>query len=257
MTPFQIIPALDILDSKLVRLYQGDYAQSTIYADDPLPQAQEFVKAGCQLLHLVDLNAARSAARDVNRNSIQKIVTTVKNMNSAVQIELGGGIRNRDALHECFELGIDRCIIGTAAIHDPDFLSSAVTQYGAERIIVGVDVRDDRVQISGWEKASLWRANDLLEFLAQKQGVREVILTDISRDGTLAGPGNAILENYIEKHDLRFILSGGISALRDLENLLRQRHPRLIGAISGRALYEKKLDLRQALALCEKVHRSK
>ena len=249
---FQVIPAIDLLDGQVVRLYQGNYDRSTIYDTKPMQQARVFVEAGATLLHLVDLNAARSGQRQVNQSAIQDIVTTVKSINPAVKIELGGGIRNLGVLEECFALGVDRCIIGTAAVKNPEFLEYAIQNYGPEKIIVGVDVKDNSVQIAGWEEQSLWKAIDFLQTLESK-GLQEVIVTDISRDGTLEGPGDAILKDYIHNCNLRFILSGGISSLQDLESLLKNHHPRLVGAISGRALYENTLDLKKSLELCANV----
>ena len=247
---FQVIPSIDILDGKVVRLYQGKYDRSTVYDADPVEQACTFVEAGAFMIHLIDLDAARSGNRQTNHKIIQKMAGSVKKVNQQVQVELGGGLRDEAALQESFALGVDRCILGTAAVKDPSFLERAIKEHGPERIIVGVDVQDDLVQIAGWEEASLWKVSDFLQSLESK-GVQEVIMTDISRDGTLEGPGNAILGNYIKECDLRFILSGGVSSLQDLELLLAARHPRLVGAISGRAIYENTLDLKRAVALCE------
>ena len=246
MSPFHIIPAIDLLDGKVVRLYQGDYAKVSIYNHDPCQQAQDFLTAGAQFLHIVDLNAARSGrSSPENRTAISAIAKAVGN---DMALELGGGIRSDESLVKYFALGIKRCIIGTAAIKDPEFLERALKRYGAEKILVGVDIYKGRPRVSGWEEASPLKTSDLLQKLTE-MGLRKIIFTDISRDGTLEGPGD-ILETYLKSSKLDFILSGGLSSLKDLEAILAKRHPRLIGAISGRALYEKKLDLRAALEMC-------
>ena len=251
MKAFRVIPAIDLFDGKVVRLYQGDYTKVTVYSRDPCGQAQEFLAAGAKFLHIVDLNAARSGRSKENTTAISAIA---KGLGEHLELELGGGIRNWENLEKSFDLGIKRCVIGTAAVKDPDFLQKALEHYGAEKILVGVDVCDKGlVRVSGWEEASSLKASELLQNLEQ-MGLEEIIFTDISRDGTLAGPGDTLkLEAYLRSTKLNFILAGGLSSLKDLETILAARHPSLIGAISGRALYEKKLDLRAALEMCKTV----
>ena len=246
MKAFRIIPAIDLLDGEIVRLYQGDYAKVTVYAHDPSLQAREFLRAGAEFLHIVDLNAARSGKSEKNTAAIAAIAKAVGN---DLGLELGGGIRNWESLEKCLELGIKRCVIGTAAVKDPAFLKKALEHYGAERILVGLDVYKGIVRVSGWEEASHLKVSELL-LTFEQMGLKEIIFTDISRDGTLEGPGDA-LAPYLKSSKLNFILSGGLSSLKDLESILAARHPQLIGAISGRALYEKKLDLRAALEMCK------
>lgn len=248
MRTFRIIPSIDLLDGKVVRLYQGNYAKLRVYNCDPCKQAQDFLEAGAELLHLVDLNAARKPKAKENKKFIAEIA---KRVGSALEIELGGGIRDWESLETCFSLGIKRCVIGTAAVKDIDFLKKALEHYGAGRIIVGLDVYKGMAYISGWEEESHLKASELL-FQLEQIGLKEVIFTDISRDGTLVGPGKALVP-YLKNSELDFILSGGLSSLKDLEVILASRHPRLIGAISGRALYEKKLDLKLALEMCKAV----
>ncbi len=247
----QIIPAIDLLEGQVVRLYQGKYEDATLYHTEPALQAKAFAKAGAKLLHIVDLNAARSKTDEdeprlaSNSKAIRAILEAVE---GEMEVELGGGLRNMRALESAFALGLRRCIIGTGAVKNPAFLKEALAAYGPQRIIVGVDAQGDKVRISGWEEDGGILVAELLASLEQK-GVKQVIFTDIARDGALTGPGS-LLFSYIEQCSLEFFLSGGISSIEDIKKLLAKAHPRLLGLICGRAIYEQKLDLRQAVQLC-------
>ncbi len=243
---FHFIPAIDLLDSHIVRLYQGKYDKVTVYQDSLSHKVHEFQEAGAKHLHLVDLNAARTGERKENSKAIQTIVKTA---GTKMSVELGGGIRDMDTLKECFDLGIQRCIIGTAAITRPKYLEKAIADYGPNKIMVGVDVFQGTVRISGWEKKSSLQVENFLSQL-EKIGVQKIIFTDISRDGTLEGPGE-VLKEFLELFSLEFILSGGLSSLEDLQSILKNRHKNLVGAISGRALYEKKIHLKKAIQMCQ------
>lgn len=245
-TRFQVIPAIDVLDGKVVRLHQGDYNQRSEYPGDPVEQLKAFVADGASLIHLVDLNAARNGDRSVNRATIASVVAAAKA--SGVQIELGGGLRDLDALQAAIDLGVDRCIIGTAAVKNPDLVLEAVQRHGGGRIIVGVDALDGQVRVSGWEESSELSVSVFLAEL-ESQGVQEVIFTDISRDGALAGPALSALEAVLEWSGLRVISSGGVSSIEDIRRLLEMRHPRLVGVICGKAIYEGRVNLREAIAL--------
>lgn len=245
-TRFQVIPAIDVLDGKVVRLHQGDYNQRSEYPGDPVEQLKSFVADGASLIHLVDLNAARNGDRSVNRATIASVVAAAKA--SSVQIELGGGLRDLDALQAAIDLGVDRCIIGTAAVKNPDLVLEAVQRHGRGRIIVGVDALDGQVRVSGWEESSELSVSVFLAEL-ESQGVQEVIFTDISRDGALAGPALSALEAVLEWSGLRVISSGGVSSIEDIRRLLEMRHPRLVGVICGKAIYEGRVNLRDAIAL--------
>ena len=246
-TKFQIIPAVDLLDGQVVRLYQGDYDQSKVYGDNPSEPIKEFLGAGAELIHIVDLNAARTGERDVNARAIEEIVGTTQGQ---ALLELGGGIRNMEALEHYLNLGIARGIVGTSAVKDPEFLKAALKKHGGERVIVGVDARDGEVKIAGWEQGSGKKTDEYLPELEAK-GVVEVIYTDIATDGAMTGPAiGAIKQALAVTEKLRIVASGGISSLEDVHALLELKEPRISGAISGRAIYEKKLDLRAAVELC-------
>ncbi|MBX7058145.1 MAG: 1-(5-phosphoribosyl)-5-[(5-phosphoribosylamino)methylideneamino]imidazole-4-carboxamide isomerase [Leptospirales bacterium] len=247
---FQVIPAIDILDGKVVRLHQGDYGQTRDYRRDPAEQLRQFVEQGAELIHLVDLNAARDGDRAVNREKIGATLQAARECK--VRVELGGGLRDLSSIEAMLQLGVDRCILGTAAVKQPELVRSAVDQFGAEHIVVGVDALDGQVRVSGWEESS---GVSVSQFLAQLevQGCTEVIFTDISRDGALAGPALSALEAVLEWSGMRIVASGGISALSDLQTLIDLRHPRLVGVITGKAIYEGKLDLAEALRLASAV----
>ena len=183
-----MIPAIDLLDGNLVRLYQGNFKKVTVYDSKPYRQARNFLKAGAKFLHVVDLNAARKAESRENDAAIAEIVNAV---GKDMEIELGGGIRDWERLKKSFALGVQRCVIGTAAVKDPAFLQRALEHYGGKKIIVGVDVYKGFVHISGWEEKSSLKASELIANL-ERLGLEEVIFTDISRDGALEGPGDAL-----------------------------------------------------------------
>ena len=249
MNRFELIPAIDLLDGSVVRLLQGDYDRSTRYAATPGEQAQAFVTAGARIIHVVDLNAARTGQRDVNRGAIEEIVAAVA---GRALVELGGGIRNSHSLSEALGLGVTRAVIGTAAVNDPAFLRAALETHGPERIIVGVDARDGHVKTAGWEEDGGVRTADLLARL-ETDGVSEVIFTDIAVDGALSGPAlRSIADVHAATKQLRIIASGGVSSQKDVEDLARAGLSRLVGVVVGRAIYEGHLDVAgtiRALAL--------
>ncbi|TGL66053.1 1-(5-phosphoribosyl)-5-[(5-phosphoribosylamino)methylideneamino]imidazole-4-carboxamide isomerase [Leptospira kmetyi] len=237
-----IIPAIDLLDNCAVRLFKGNYEEKKIYSSEPWKLAEGFAKNGANLLHLVDLNGARNQL-GVNEHSILKIRET-----TSLKVQLGGGIRDKEKLAYYDKIGIDRFILGTAAVTDPDLLKFALDQYGKERVVVAVDARDGIVKIAGWEKDSGVHYRDLMERLA-KAGISHVVFTDIAQDGTLAGPNLNAYEEILNSYPFQVIASGGISSLKDLMDLssLKTKIP-LYGVITGKALYEGKLDLAEAIS---------
>ncbi|TGM08933.1 1-(5-phosphoribosyl)-5-[(5-phosphoribosylamino)methylideneamino]imidazole-4-carboxamide isomerase [Leptospira barantonii] len=237
-----IIPAIDLLDNCAVRLFKGNYEEKKIYSSEPWKLAEGFAKNGANLLHLVDLNGARNQL-GVNEHSILKIRET-----TSLKVQLGGGIRDKEKLAYYDKIGIDRFILGTAAVTDPDLLKFALDQYGKERVVVAVDARDGIVKIAGWEKDSGVHYRDLMERLA-KAGITHVVFTDIAQDGTLAGPNLNAYEEILNSYPFQVIASGGISSLKDLMDLssLKTKIP-LYGVITGKALYEGKLDLAEAIS---------
>ncbi|EMF83117.1 1-(5-phosphoribosyl)-5-[(5-phosphoribosylamino)methylideneamino]imidazole-4-carboxamide isomerase [Leptospira weilii serovar Topaz str. LT2116] len=237
-----IIPAIDLFDNCAVRLFKGNYKEKKIYSSEPWKLAEGFAKNGATLLHLVDLNGARNQL-GINENSILKI----RKMTS-LKVQLGGGIRDKEKLAYYDKIGIDRFILGTAAVTDPDLLKLALDNYGKERVVVAVDAIDGIVKIAGWEKDSGVRYRDLMDRLA-KAGIEHIVFTDIAQDGTLAGPNLKAYQEILNSYPFQVIASGGISSLKDLMDLssLKTKIP-LYGVITGKALYEGKLDLAEAIS---------
>lgn len=231
-----ILPAIDIKDGCCVRLYQGDYAQSTTYDTDPVQVALRWQEAGASWLHIVDLDGA-AAGYPVNAELIKKIRAT-----TTLRIELGGGLRALEPVAQTLELGVERIVLGTVAITDRVLLQEAVRRWG-ERIVVGIDARDGWVAISGWRETSRVKATTLAEELTAI-GVQRFIYTDIARDGALVGPNFQALKEMQKATSAALIASGGVSSLSDLRVLAELG---VEGAIVGRAIYTGDLDLAVAI----------
>lgn len=231
-----IFPAIDIVGGKAVRLFKGDYSQMTIYNEDPVSVAHDFEKAGATCIHLVDLEGAKSGTTP-NLSTIQRIVSETN-----LFVEVGGGIRNLETISAYLNIGVNRVILGTAAVNDPEFLSAALKLHG-EKIAVGVDLKDGKVAIKGWTEVS---AEDAFDFCQKMQnlGVKTIICTDISKDGAMQGTNISLYEELSERFNLQIIASGGVSSLSDVERLAAMK---LYGAIIGKAYYTKAIDLVKAI----------
>ena len=231
-----LYPAIDLVDGKAVRLYKGDYAQMTVYSDSPLSVALDFQAAGAKRMHLVDLQAAKSGVPE-NAATIRAIAE-----NTDLFLEVGGGIRTMETLDAYLALGVDRAILGTAAVSDPEFLEAAVKKYG-EKVAVGVDLKDGFVAIKGWTETSELTAEAFFEKM-QALGVKTVICTDISRDGAMKGTNRELYKTLSEKFSIDLIASGGVSSIDDIAAL---KEMGLHGAIIGKAYYTGAIDLKDAL----------
>lgn len=238
----QLYPAIDMKGGKCVRLTQGLFDQVKVYSDTPADMAKLWVSQGASFLHIVDLDGAL-AGRSVNEDAIRAIVEAVE-----VPIQLGGGIRSAEAVANMLNLGITRCIIGTRAVERPEFIKELIAQFGADRIVVGVDAKDGMVAVEGWEKVSNLAALDLC-LMMKEFGVKHIVYTDISKDGTLAGPNVAYTQELTERTGLTVIASGGVSCMEDLIQL---HDSGIRGAIIGKALYENRISLPEAVARFEK-----
>ncbi|HEU5228440.1 MAG TPA: 1-(5-phosphoribosyl)-5-[(5-phosphoribosylamino)methylideneamino]imidazole-4-carboxamide isomerase [Ktedonobacteraceae bacterium] len=236
-----ILPAIDIKDGCCVRLYQGDYAQSTTYDTDPVQVALRWQEAGASWLHIVDLDGA-AAGYPVSAELINKIRAT-----TTLHIELGGGLRALEHIAHMLDLGVERIVLGTVAITDRDLLQEAVRRWD-ERIVVGIDARDGWVAISGWRETSRVKATTLAEELTAI-GVQRFIYTDIARDGALVGPNFQALKEMQQATSAALIASGGVSSLSDLRTLAELG---VEGAIVGRAIYTGDLALAEAIQECER-----
>lgn len=234
-----ILPAIDIIDRKPVRLYQGDYAQKEIVGSSVMELAKNFEQSGAEYIHLVDLDGAKEGKR-VNHEIILETAHALD-----VPVEVGGGIRTMAQIESYLENGIDRVILGTSAMEDPQLLQDALRRYG-ERIAVGIDCRDGLVYGRGWLEASELHYITFAKQL-EEMGVQTVIVTDISKDGTLSGPNTDMLAALKEQSGMRIIASGGIRIIEDIAAL---KQLGLYGAITGKAMYHGTLDLKAAISLC-------
>ena len=231
-----LYPAIDLYEGKAVRLFKGDYSQMTVYNDDPLAVAQDFQRCGATHIHLVDLQGARDGTTP-NLETVQRIKES-----TGLFCEVGGGIRTMEIVDRYLSAGIDRVILGTAAVTDPDFLAAALQKYG-EKIAVGIDIKDGFVAIKGWTETS---DKDALAFCGQMQamGVKTIICTDISKDGAMEGANHSLYRELAEKFDLQIIASGGVSSLEDVRKLSALD---IHGAIIGKAYYTGAIDLKTAI----------
>ena len=235
-----IYPAIDLYGGKAVRLLKGDYAQMTVYSDDPVSVAKDFAAAGASHIHLVDLEGAK-LGRPANLDSIRAIVET-----TGLFAEVGGGIREMETVDSYLAIGVSRVILGTAAVKEPDFLKAALQKYG-EKIAVGVDLKDGYVAIKGWTETSDLKVE---EFFGKMQalGVKTIICTDISRDGAMKGANRALYRELSAKFDIDLIASGCVSCMEDVTALAAMR---LHGAIIGKAYYIGAVDLKKAVEAAE------
>ncbi len=235
-----IFPAIDLYQKKAVRLYQGDYSQMTVYSDDPVKTAADFVKAGAGQVHLVDLEGAR----DGGTPNLEVAVEIKKS--AGLFMEIGGGIRNMETVERYLSAGLDRVILGTAAVTDEAFLSRAVREY-RERIAVSADVRDGKIALRGWTELS---GTDLRTFFGRisKIGVRTAVVTDISRDGAMRGTNRELYRELSADGRVQIVASGGVSSIEDVRAL---RAMGLYGAIIGKAYYTGAVDLSEAVREAE------
>jgi phosphoribosylformimino-5-aminoimidazole carboxamide ribotide isomerase len=242
-----LIPAIDLKDGQCVRLKQGVMEEATVFSEDPAAMARHWVSQGARRLHVVDLNGA-FAGRPKNEPAIKAIL---KEIGDAIPVQLGGGIRDLDTIERCLDDGISYVIIGTAAVKNPGFLHDACTAFPGH-IIVGLDAKDGKVAVDGWSKMTGHDVIDLAKKF-QDYGVEAVIYTDIGRDGMLSGVNIEATVKLARALKIPVIASGGISSLEDVKALCAVADEGIMGAITGRALYEGKLDFRQAQAEADKL----
>ncbi len=235
-----IIPAIDLIGGQAVRLMKGDYNKVTVYSDAPAEVAKSFEESGAKFLHIVDLDGAKEGST-ANFETIQSIVAKTN-----LSVEVGGGIRSMDTVKKYIEIGVDRVIIGTAAVTDPDFLKSAVAAY-PDHIAVGIDIKDGMVAIKGWTEVSALSCFDFCKSV-QDLGVKTIICTDISKDGMMSGTNLELYRDLSDQFKLNIIASGGISTMEDVRRLAEMN---LYGAILGKALYTGAIDLREAVSLAK------
>ena len=235
-----IYPAIDLIDAKAVRLFKGDYDQMTVYSDNPSEIALNFKACGATHMHIVDLEGAKSGLNK-NFDTICKIKNT-----AGLFCEVGGGIRSMEAIDRYIEAGIDRVILGTAAVTEEGFALKACEKYG-DKIAVGIDIKDGFVAIKGWTEKSQYTAFDFCEKM-QSIGIQTMICTDISKDGAMQGTNHELYRELTEKFNMKIIASGGVSSIADVERLAEKN---LYGAIIGKAYYTGAIDLKKAIEVAK------
>ena len=235
-----LYPAIDLYEGKAVRLYKGDYAEMTVYSDNPIEIARDFEASGATHIHMVDLEGAKSGTTP-NFDT----VTYIKN-NTDLFVEIGGGVRTMEVIDRYIGAGVDRVILGTAAVTSEGFVESAVAKYG-DKIAVGIDIKDGFVAIKGWTEKSELDAFAFAEKM-QKIGVKTLICTDISKDGAMQGTNHELYRDLSEKFSMQIIASGGVSSIEDVKKL-RERD--LYGAIIGKAYYTGAIDLKEAVEVAK------
>lgn len=231
-----LFPAIDLFEKKAVRLYKGDYANMTVYSENPMEIARDFEAKGCTHIHMVDLEGARDGTTP-NLSVVEQVARETN-----LFVEIGGGIRTMETVERYLQAGVSRVILGTAAVRDPGFLRTAVGKYG-DRIAVGADVKDGFIAIKGWLETADVTLEAFLEEL-EAIGVRHVICTDISKDGAMRGTNLALYRTLSEKYRLDITASGGVSSLEDIRQL---REMGVWAAIIGKAYYTGAIDLKEAL----------
>lgn len=235
-----IFPAIDLYEKKAVRLFKGDYKNMTVYSENPLDVAKNFEAAGAKCLHLVDLDGAKSGETP----NIETVKNIVEHTN--LFTEIGGGIRSMEVIERYLEIGVERVILGTAAVSDELLLKEASKKYG-DKLAVGVDIKDNYVAIKGWTEKSEY---DCFEFCKKMQdtGIKTLICTDISKDGVMQGTNCGLYRELSERFSMNITASGGVSSLEDVEKLAKLN---LYGAIIGKAYYTGAISLREAIEVAE------
>ena len=235
-----ILPAIDLYDKKAVRLYKGDYEQMTVYSENPLEIARDFEKKGATFVHLVDLEGAKNGTTP-NIDIVRKIADY-----TSLEIEIGGGIRDEETIKKYLDIGVNRVILGTAAVTDSEFLERVTAKYKSA-IAVGVDLKDGYVAIKGWTEKSQKTADEFFSYLSSI-GVKTVICTDISKDGAMEGTNRELYKELSAKYSMDIVASGGVSSIEDIKAL---REMELYGAILGKAYYVGAVDLIEAIEVAK------
>lgn len=238
----QLYPAIDIRNGQCVRLRQGQFKDQEVYSDSPVKVAKQWESQGATFIHLVDLDGALRG-HGMNEEVIKEITSSI-----SIPVQVGGGIRTIKDIDNKINLGVNRVIIGTKAVENPSFVREAIVTFGADRIVVGIDAKNGMVAIEGWEKVSSFNAVTLAMKM-KDLGVKTIVYTDISKDGMLQGPNVEHTKEIVDMTGLDIIASGGVSSLKDLESV---DNVHVHGAIIGKALYENRINLSEAIQIFEK-----
>lgn len=234
-----IFPAIDLRNGKVVRLKQGRADTETVYGDDPALIAARWQNEGAEWLHVVNLDGAFGNNSSANLRELTRIISAVK-----IPVQFGGGLRDRTSIEKAFELGVTRVVIGTAAIENPELVSDSIARFGAESVAVGIDARDGLVSTRGWRQQSPIAALDLGRGMSAR-GVTRIVYTDIARDGMMKGLDAAHIAQFARDARVKIVASGGVASVRDVNALCAYRE--IEGVIVGQALYQGKLNLREAI----------
>ena len=239
----EVIPAIDLIDGRCARLVQGDYSRQTVYSDDPVEVALRWESLGASRIHIVDLDGARLGA-PANFGVVERIVSSVN-----VPIQMGGGVRNIDAVRAVIGVGVQRVMLGTVAVREPDIVALARLEFGEDAVVVAVDSRDGYVSVSGWTSASRVRATELLQRMSDA-GVKTFLCTDIMKDGTLGGPDYELMSELVEVAGKGVIAAGGVASVEHVRQLAKTGAG---GVVIGKALYTGDIDLAEALEMAAGV----
>lgn len=237
-----VIPAIDILGGKVARLTRGDFKFEKVYSDDPIGVAKKWESQGARRIHVVDLDGARSGEFK-NLDVIEKIAKTVR-----ADIQLGGGVRNEEVIASALARGIKKVIIGTRAT-DEDFVKTVISKF-SDKVMFGVDAREGKIAVSGWTETTEFKTKDFIKRL-EELGAKTIVFTDILKDGTLSGPNFKALEEVLGATSMDVIASGGVSSIKDLLKLKTMSPKQPVACIVGKALYETKFDLKEAIKKCQ------
>ena len=238
-----IFPAIDIRGGKCVRLFQGDFNQETVFSNNPEEMAEQWASQGATYLHIVDLDGARSGS-PVNVFTIKKIMETVQ-----IPVEVGGGVRSLDNIYDLLEMGVDRVILGSVAVDNPNLVKQAAREFG-DSVIVGVDAKNGKVAVHGWDDTSEITSSELALRMGDA-GITTIIFTDIARDGTLGGVKAETFANLAIRSGLSIIASGGVGSIEDIKALKKYEKDGVIGVILGKSIYTGALDLSEAIKVAE------
>ena len=237
----KIFPAIDIKDGKCVRLTKGDFSQLTIYNEEPIKKIEEFLAYGFKNIHIVDLDGALSG-KPVNFSTIKGILSKQK-----INLQVGGGIRNIENIQQLVDAGVEKVILGTAAIKDKSFLQNACNKF-SNKIALAIDVRNKKIALSGWKNQTEIDAIDFIK-MVENFGVTRLIYTDINRDGTNLGANILESLSIAKKTKIPLVISGGVSSINDVKNIINHKERNIEGIIIGKAIYEKKIDLKELKGL--------
>ena len=240
----KIFPAIDLKDGKCVRLNKGDYKQVTHYSDNPLEMAETWISQGANNLHIVDLDGAK-AGKPINFTIIESIRQEFPNL----FIQVGGGIRNQENINRYINAKIDKVIIGTKVVTDPEFIKKIDTEI-LNRIVVDVAVKDEMLAVQGWNESSSYNIKEFISILNQNN-ISEIVFTDVSKDGMLQGINLEKIKEILDFSNIPLIASGGVTSIKDIENLKKLKDKGLSGIIIGKALYENKISLPEAIKIAE------